>query len=332
MGRRLATAGRWIGRALVAAVLLALRRRAPERDERELPASRPAEALVAALLGASALASVATVVVYVAGADTQLLGIGFGLSLALIAAALIVAASRVVPQEEQAEERPRFAWPEGDRGRSEEDAAVARSGREVAAAADGVTRRRLLVAAGGTAGAALGAAIVVPLASLGPHVEGGLVTDQFQDGVRLVDEANRPIRAEEIEVGAFTTAFAEGASHDNEGAIAVVVRVHPDQLELPPERAGWAPEGFLAFSKICTHAGCAVNLYRSPLYPPQAPSPALVCPCHYSTFDVLQGGTRIFGPAGRPLPQLPLRIERGLLVAAGPFSGRIGPSWSGVRE
>jgi ubiquinol-cytochrome c reductase iron-sulfur subunit len=288
--------------------------------------------LVAGLLGGSALASVATVVVYVAGADTQLLGIAIGISLALIAAGLIVAGSRVVPQERSTEERPRFAWPEAGRDSSEVDVAVARSAREIAAGAEGVTRRRLLVAAGGTAGAALGASIIVPLASLGPKVNDGLVKDAFGDGTRLVDEVNRPIRAADIEVGAFTTAFAEGAGHDDEGAIAVVVRVDPDQLELPAGRAGWAPEGFLAFSKICTHAGCAVNLYRSPLYPPQAPSPALVCPCHYSTFDVLQGGTRVFGPAGRALPQLPLRIEHGILVAAGPFSGRIGPSWSGVRE
>jgi ubiquinol-cytochrome c reductase iron-sulfur subunit len=57
-----------------------------------------------------------------------------------------------------------------------------------------------------------------------------------------------------------------------------------------------------------------------------------VCPCHYSTFDVATGGTVLFGPAGRPLPQLPLLIDgaRGLR-AAGNFSGPVGPSWWGVR-
>jgi ubiquinol-cytochrome c reductase iron-sulfur subunit len=75
-----------------------------------------------------------------------------------------------------------------------------------------------------------------------------------------------------------------------------------------------------------------VNLYRSPLYEPVEPSPALVCPCHYSTFDVRRGAEVIFGPAGRPLPQLPLRIEQGALVAAGELSGRVGPAWRGVRE
>ena len=71
--------------------------------------------------------------------------------------------------------------------------------------------------------------------------------------------------------------------------------------------------------------------------PPAARSrsagPALVCPCHYSTFDPASGGTVLFGPAGRPLPQLPLAVgPNGELIALGGFSGPVGPSWSGVRE
>jgi ubiquinol-cytochrome c reductase iron-sulfur subunit len=76
-----------------------------------------------------------------------------------------------------------------------------------------------------------------------------------------------------------------------------------------------------------------VSEFRYPLYDPTSPKPALVCPCHYSTFDVSTGGHRIFGPAGRALPQLPLEIDgEGHLVAAGDFSGRVGPSWWGVRK
>src|SRR5207244_4723660 len=161
---------------------------------------------------ASALCSVGAIVVYVAGADTQLLGIAIGLSLVALAAALILASHRVVVQEEHTEERPRFSWPQAEREPGEEDAAVAKGARDVAAAADGVTRRRLLIAAGGTAGAALGASVVVPLASLGPNVKDGYVHDPFHDGTRLVDELHRPIHATEIEVGSFVTAFAEGAS------------------------------------------------------------------------------------------------------------------------
>jgi len=72
-------------------------------------------------------------------------------------------------------------------------------------------------------------------------------------------------------------------------------------------------------------------MFRRPLYPPTTPGPALVCPCHYSTFDPRTGGKVIFGPAGRDLPQLPIAVENGLLIAAGNFSGPIGPSWWGVR-
>ena len=114
------------------------------------------------------------------------------------------------------------------------------------------------------------------------------------------------------------TAFPQGADKDNLGSPVVVVRVDPATLQLPAERAVWAPQGILAYSKICTHAACAISLFRSPLSPTtQSRGPALICPCHYSTFDVLDGGSVEFGPAGRPLPQLPLQIDAsGALTAA----------------
>ena len=120
------------------------------------------------------------------------------------------------------------------------------------------------------------------------------------------------------------TAFPQGADMRELGSPVVVVRVRPARrCGCRPARAGWAPEGILAFSKICTHAGCAVALYRSPLDEQTSSLPALVCPCHYSTFDVRRGAAVEFGPAGRPLPQLPLAIRADrVLVAAGGFSAR----------
>jgi ubiquinol-cytochrome c reductase iron-sulfur subunit len=89
----------------------------------------------------------------------------------------------------------------------------------------------------------------------------------------------------------------------------------------------------VAYSKICTHAGCAVAMLRYPLFEAHSASPALVCPCHYSTFDVATGGTVLFGPAGRPLPQLPIAIARdGTLRAAGSLSGDVGPAWFGINR
>jgi ubiquinol-cytochrome c reductase iron-sulfur subunit len=225
------------------------------------------------------------------------------------------------------EERPRFADPEADR-KAELDAA-SRTARE---SVDGITRRRLLGAAGGAAALGLGAAAAAPLASLGPRVGDSLRESPWRDGTPLVDENGRAVIADDLTVGGFLTAFAAGSDKDDLASSLVVVRVRPEELELPPERADWAPEGLLAFSKICTHAQCAISLFRYPLYPERSPGPALVCPCHYSTFDVLKGGERVFGPAVRPLPQLPLKIQGGRLLAAGPLSGAVGASWGGVRE
>jgi ubiquinol-cytochrome c reductase iron-sulfur subunit len=107
-----------------------------------------------------------------------------------------------------------------------------------------------------------------------------------------------------------------------------VVRVRAQDVHPSAGREGWGPDGILAFSKICTHAGCAVSLFRYPTFAARSPGPALVCPCHYSTFDVLRDATPVFGPAHRALPQLPLEIAAdGTLRAGGPLSADPGPSW-----
>jgi ubiquinol-cytochrome c reductase iron-sulfur subunit len=321
---------RWIWRLAVAAVLLVFSRGPKELVERDLPASPRAEGAVAALLFGAALAGIAFVLVYAFnGADTQLLGAAIALCLGLIGAALVLAASRVLPQESLEEERPQFAVPPGAQERDEE---IEHVGLTVRKGLDGVTRRRLLGAAGAAAGLGLGVAALTPLASLGPRVGKLLAESPWRDGTPLVEENDLPVRADVLEVGSFLTAFAAGADKRDLATAVIVVRVEESELELPPERRDWAPEGLLAFSKICTHAQCAISLFRYPLYAERSPGPALVCPCHYSTFDVLTGGNRVFGPAVRPLPQLPLRIEAGRLLAAGPLSGPVGASWGGVRE
>ncbi|MEN3313427.1 MAG: ubiquinol-cytochrome c reductase iron-sulfur subunit, partial [Actinomycetota bacterium] len=186
---------------------------------------------------------------------------------------------------------------------------------------------------GGGAVGVLGAALLTPALSCGPEANRILSRSPWRRGILLVTESDEPIAATGIVVGELVTAFPAAADKEDIASPVIVVRVRPDELDLPPERQSWAPDGLLAYSKICTHAGCAVSEYRYPLYDPTAPGPALVCPCHYSTFSVTDGGNRIFGPAGRALPQLPLEVDGdGNLVAAGDFSGRPGPSWWGVRQ
>jgi ubiquinol-cytochrome c reductase iron-sulfur subunit len=88
----------------------------------------------------------------------------------------------------------------------------------------------------------------------------------------------------------------------------------------------WAPEGFVCYSKICTHAGCPVGLYRAEQH-------ALICPCHQSTFDVLAGATPTYGPAVRPLPQLPIQLQPdGTFVALDDFPEPVGPSFWDVSQ
>ncbi|HEY7266376.1 MAG TPA: Rieske 2Fe-2S domain-containing protein [Solirubrobacterales bacterium] len=300
--------------------------RAPRRErivpERETTAR--AEWTVIVLLFAAAAAGLAFFVFYVVDipSSTQFLGLALGVCLALIAAALVVAAKKLIPTEHLEESYPGEA-------REDEEQLL----QVIHETPSGLTRRRLIASAGAAAGGALGLSLVAPAASLGPFLDTeSLYATPWRAGRRLVDDRERPYLADEIVTGTFYTAYPQGADPEQLGSPIVVVRLDPSQLQLPEGRADWAPDGILAYSKICTHAGCAIGLYRNPLFPQAESKPALVCPCHYSTFDPAEGGTVIFGPAGRNLPQLPLEIDpQGGLRAAGSFSGPVGPSFWGVR-
>jgi ubiquinol-cytochrome c reductase iron-sulfur subunit len=309
--------------ALIGAAKRGVPREEHERVVEEGEPSPRAEGVVILLLFLAAFAAAAFVVFYGVGFSTQALGGTLAGALALIAAALIVASKTLVVTEELPE-----AYPEPHPEEQEEVAEV------VHQSGSRITRKRLLGAAAGTAAGTLGVALVAPVVSMGPLFDTDpLRVTPWHRGRRLVDENGIPLRADDITTEAFYTAYPEGASRDELGSPVVVVRLDPKALRLPPGREGWAPEGILAFSKICTHAGCAIALYRKPMFAPNDPTPALVCPCHYSTFDPATGAQVTFGPAGRPLPQLPLTIDGARdLRAGGNYSGNVGPAWSGVRS
>jgi ubiquinol-cytochrome c reductase iron-sulfur subunit len=295
-----------------------------ERIVERADAHPTAELVVAALLVATAAAAALAVVAYGVGWSTQAFGGALAGAIALLAVALVVAAKTFIPTEELDEEYPPF-------GQEEESRAVAQIVRE---SGDGITRKRLLGGAAGLAGTAVGAALIAPAVSLGPVFDTSRLNESpWRRGRLLVDEQARPISADDIDSGTFYTAFPAGADPKEIGSPIILVRLDPRELKLPAGREGWAPEGIVAYSKICTHAGCAIALYRNPLFTPTEPQRALVCPCHYSTFDPAAGAKVLFGPAGRPLPQLPLAIRQDRrLVAAGGYSGPPGPSWWGVRN
>jgi ubiquinol-cytochrome c reductase iron-sulfur subunit len=280
--------------------------------------------LVAGLLVLAATFGFGFTAVYVlASHNTQLLGLAFGTMLALLSAAAIVAGKFVVPQETSVEERDELL-------RDDEPEEIVEI---VEAGGEGISRRALLAGAGGLAGAGLVTAAVTPVASLGPRLT-AIHKTPWHRGVRLVDEYGRPYSASDIQIGSFYTALPEGAYWEQLGAPLLVVKLPPAYIRLPAARRGWAPQGILAYSKICTHATCAISLYRYPTFAPTSTAePAFTCPCHYSTFLPGEGGRVIFGPAGRPLPQLPVLIDQGGdLRAAGGFDEDVGPAWLDVRR
>jgi ubiquinol-cytochrome c reductase iron-sulfur subunit len=292
----------------------------PQVAERSAGADPRAELAVAVLLVVAGLAAAAFAVLIVVHPQTQLLGATLGGALTCLAAAFVLAAKRVVVRELAIEDR----HPE-ETARPEDDEALARDLRR---GGEGITRRRALGAAAGVAGAGLTGALVLPVTALGPGLGDAPNQTPWRRGRQLVTTDGDPLRADTIEVGSYQSALPEGADKRELGSPVVVVRVDPRTLKLPRARRGWAPMGILAFSQICTHAGCAVTLFRYPVDEQLSKGPALVCPCHYSTFDVREGGRPVFGPAVRALPRLPIAADAGgELRATGGLSASVGPSW-----
>jgi ubiquinol-cytochrome c reductase iron-sulfur subunit len=293
-----------------------------ETAEMEVPRDSRMEVLTAVLLLLAGTCGAAFAVVYLVYDDTQLYGLTLGLALVFLAAALVIAGKRVVPQETAVEPKEPF----GDTVEAREVSALAKAGSR------GISRRTLLGGAAAAAGLGLGSAFVLPAASLGPNANRILADSPWRRGRALVDEDGAPVGPDDLDVGGFLTAFPAGASLEDIGSPVIVCRLRPQELQLPADRSDWAVEGVVAYSKSCTHAGCAVATFRYPLYEPREPPPALVCPCHYSTFDPRNGAEVTFGPASRPLPQLPLALDGSRhFVAAGPLSGPPGPSYDRVR-
>jgi ubiquinol-cytochrome c reductase iron-sulfur subunit len=170
------------------------------------------------------------------------------------------------------------------------------------------------------AGGALGLAAVFPVRSLGPAPGRSLLTTAWKPGARMVDVTGRVVRVETLQVGGTLTVFPQGAVNAGDSSV-VLIRVDPAQLKPRPGRESWAPGGYIAYSKICTHVGCPVGLYQADVH-------ELVCPCHQSTFDVLDGARPRFGPATRSLPQLPLAIDsEGFITAQSDFTEPVGPGF-----
>ena len=235
---------------------LARAEREPDPRKRQVGADPRAEVAVAALLVLGGALALAFAVLIAAYPQTQLLGATLAAGLACIGAALALASSRVVPREVDVEQRHPVA--------EEVDEELTQEVREGGA---GISRRRLLAGAAGVAGAGIAGAFVLPLTALGPSLGDAPNDSPWRRGRRLVDPEGRPLRAADIGIGSMQNALpaSDPSALEDLAAPIVVVRVDPRTLDLPPDRRAWAPNGILAFSQICTHAACAVTLFRYPV-------------------------------------------------------------------
>ena len=297
-----------------------------------------AERQVAAMFGISALGTVLLVVSYIFIPDDififipimgnqnahQLgLGLGMAISLFFIGLGAIHWAKTLMPDHEVVMQRHEFRSPDEDR---KDFVDTVKEG----AANSGLGRRSLIKR---SLGAALGLSAISPillLRDLGPLPGPEQKMTNWKSGTYLVtDPGDRRIKASDLEVGSVAQVMPEFANpkdrhlDDIAKDALLLIRLRPAEFNLEPDRLAMTHEGIIAFSKICSHMGCAVALYEQT-------TKHLLCPCHQSTFDVTRAAKVIFGPAARPLPQLDITVDsEGYLIARKPFSEPVGPSFWG---
>jgi ubiquinol-cytochrome c reductase iron-sulfur subunit len=275
---------------------------------------------------------------------TPILAATLGGSLTILGLAIIVWAKKLLPDEIAVQDRH-----DGPSARDEQQL----TGASILNAVDetGISRRPLLKVALLLPAGGLGIAVAAPLiGSLLKNPNEGHVllhtgwSPLNNDGqkVRLVREDGTPIRPEDVSVGGQMTVFP-GIPHGatNEYADSPTLLIHlrePDAAALQADidasvaaQASGQPvekpvvdgmwENFVAYSKICTHAGCPASLFEQQ-------TNRLLCPCHQSQFLITEQARPIFGPAHRKLPMLPLELDdEGFFVAASDYLEPVGPSY-----
>ncbi|HLJ07062.1 MAG TPA: Rieske (2Fe-2S) protein [Acidimicrobiia bacterium] len=287
-------------------------RPAPQPELQPEPTGgKPGGRAIALAFIVSLLASIALGVVYALGGQPQLEGTLLFFSFGGIAAGFITWGGTLLPQGPYVQERHPL---EQGPLQQEETTETFEEG------AEDLERRRLLIRLMTGAFVALGAALVFPVRSLGSRPGGSLFLTAWRRGARAVDEHNKPVRPEDLDVGGVLTVFPEGNAGSADSQ-TLLIKLGSGEYRPPPGRENWAVGDIVAFSKVCTHAGCPVGLY-------EAETHRLYCPCHQSVFAVLDGAVPTSGPATRPLPQLPLAVDAdGYLVAQGDYHEPIGPGF-----
>ncbi|MDQ2726794.1 MAG: Rieske 2Fe-2S domain-containing protein [Actinomycetota bacterium] len=280
--------------------------------------ARRAELRVAACWMLTMLAAVGLMIVFVAGGQAQAEGALLFVGFVSLGTGLILWARDLLPGHEITASRGHH-----DTSTVEERDSVVDSFTRVT---EPVARRPFLFRMLGLVGGVFGLAFVFPLASLGKRPHTTLYNSGWAKGSRLVTEDKRPVRPSDLQPMSILTVFPENLVDQLDTAEAaqsstVLINVGDARLKLPAKNQTWNVGSLVAFSKICTHAGCPVGLYNSQTH-------QLVCPCHQSTFDVLEACNPVFGPASRSLPQLPLTVDAdGYLIAQSDYREAVGPGF-----
>ncbi|WP_159616667.1 ubiquinol-cytochrome c reductase iron-sulfur subunit [Arthrobacter zhaoguopingii] len=248
------------------------------------------------------------------------LGLGTAFAMLGIGVGIVHWAKTLMPDHELTEER-HAVTDEKDRAEAEQIVGTILD-------ESGIKRRPLI------RNTLIGAALLAPLPAiaifrdLGP-LPGDTLRHTFWDaGMRLTrDPSGTPIKASDVTVGSAFHVIPEGLNEaenkleEKAKAVVLLMRLDPESLNPSEGREDWGYDGIVAYSKICTHVGCPVALYEQQTH-------HLLCPCHQSTFDLEQECKVIFGPAARPLPQLPIDVDdEGYLIARSDFQEPVGPSF-----
>jgi ubiquinol-cytochrome c reductase iron-sulfur subunit len=249
---------------------------------------------------------------------TPVLGLLMGLAMLLVGIGLVLFTKKLLPHETAVQDK---------HDGSHFDRVTAGATLVRTAHNSGLARRKLITRSLAFMGGGLGLMLIMPLGGLikDPNKGDPLGTTAWAKGVRLTRLDGSPIRPGDQEPGSLETVFpAVPGGNKRPDSATMLIRLRPEQVAADRPRHGQADFGYgdyVAFSKICTHAGCPVSLYEQE-------TSRILCPCHQSQFDVTQGAKPVFGPASRPLPQLPITVDdAGYFVAKSDYKEAVGPTY-----
>ncbi|MGW4400758.1 cytochrome bc1 complex Rieske iron-sulfur subunit [Amycolatopsis nivea] len=281
---------------------------------------------------------------------TPALGVTLGLAVLALGIGVILYTKKFVPHEVSVQQR-------SDGPSAEVDRATILAHLADAGTRNGIARRSLIKRTAGAGAGALGLAVAaLPIASFIkspwkdsdnrdglwhtgwlPNFPGEKVYLRRNTGNLEADvkEGVALVKAEDLDAGAMETVFPYRESEKgdekklSEALMRVdnpvmLIRLRPTDAARVVKRKGQEDFNFgdyYAYTKICSHVGCPTSLYEQR-------TNRILCPCHQSQFDALHYAKPIFGPATRPLAQLPITVdEEGYLIAKGDFIEAIGPAF-----